>query len=134
MLVFARWVLVMCHFERGLYRDPDADHDARWWDLVERFQLVHRPDDVPPGGWASKIHLAVAPVYYQNYLYGELMASQLTAALRREVGGLVERPEAGAWLRERVFRPGSSKRWDHLLADATGEELSVRHFVDEFCR
>ena len=45
LLVFARWVLVMTHFERGLYADPDADHDTLWWDLVERFQLLHRPDD-----------------------------------------------------------------------------------------
>ena len=134
MLVFARWVLVMCHFERGLYRDPDADHDERWWELVERFQLVRRPDDVPAGGWASKIHLAVAPVYYQNYLYGELTASQLIASLRQSAGGLVGRPEAGAWLRDRVFRPGASQRWDHLLEAATGEELSVRHFVREFCQ
>jgi peptidyl-dipeptidase A len=133
MLVFARWVLVMCHFERGLYADPDADHDTRWWDLVERFQLVRRPEEVPPGGWASKIHLAVAPVYYQNYLYGELMASQLTAALQRDVGGLVDRRDAGAWLVDRIFRPGASKRWDHLLADATGEPLNVAHFVREFC-
>ena len=27
LLTFARWVLVMTHFERGLYADPDADHD-----------------------------------------------------------------------------------------------------------
>ncbi len=44
LLTFARWVLVMTHFERGLYADPEADHARRWWDLVERFQLVTRPD------------------------------------------------------------------------------------------
>jgi peptidyl-dipeptidase A len=134
MVLFARWVLVVCHFERGLYADPDADHGTRWWDLVERFQLVHRPDDGPAlaTGWASKVHLATAPVYYQNYLYGELAASQIVAALRRDVGGLVDRPEAGAWLRERVFRPGGSKRWDQLIEDATGEPLTARHFADQF--
>ena len=44
LLVFARWVLVMTNFERSLYADPDADLDTLWWDLVERYQLVHRPD------------------------------------------------------------------------------------------
>ena len=44
---FARWVLVMTNFERGLYADPDADHDTAWWDLVERFQLLHPPRRPP---------------------------------------------------------------------------------------
>ena len=37
-----------------------------------------RPDPVA----LAKIHLAAAPVYYQNYLYGELFASQVDATLR----------------------------------------------------
>jgi peptidyl-dipeptidase A len=91
LLVFARWVLVMTHFERGLYAQPDGDHDDRWWDLVERFQLVQRPDGRHAPDWAAKIHIAAAPVYYHNYLFGEMIASQLAASL----GGLVEDDRAG---------------------------------------
>lgn len=130
-LVFARWALVMCSFERALYQDPDGDHAARWWDLVERYQFVRRPDGRHAPDWAAKIHLAVAPVYYQNYLYGELFASQLQAAIERDAGGLVDRPDAGAWLVERVFRPGAAQRWDHLVVSATGEPLTARHFAAE---
>ena len=83
LLVFARWVLVMTNFERQLYADPDADLDTLWWDLVERYQQVRRPDDRHEPDWASKIHLAAAPVYYQNYLYGELFASQLARNAHR---------------------------------------------------
>ena len=93
LLVFARWVLVMTNFERSLYADPDADLDTLWWDLVERHQLVHRPDDRHAPDWAAKIHLAAAPVYYQNYLYGELFASQLDATLARP-GRRPRRPSA----------------------------------------
>ena len=92
LLVFARWVLVVTHFERELYADPDADLDTLWWDLVERFQLVRRPEGRHAPDWAAKIHLAVVPVYYQNYLYGEMFASQLVrAALAKAHGGLVDR-------------------------------------------
>lgn len=129
LLVFARWVLVMTTFERGLYADPEADHDTRWWDLVERFQLVTRPEGRHAPDWAAKIHLAAAPVYYQNYLYGELVASQLDATLRRVAGGLVDRAEAGRYLAERFFAPGASLRWDALVQQATDEPLSVRHFA-----
>jgi peptidyl-dipeptidase A len=126
LLVFARWVLVVTTFEHGFYADPEADHDTRWWELVRRFQLVTPPDGRRAPDWAAKIHLAVAPVYYQNYLYGEMTASQLRATIDRECGGLVDRPEAGRLLEERVFRPGASLRWDRLLETATGEPLSSR--------
>ena len=129
LLVFARFVLVMTNFERGLYADPDADHDTRWWELVERYQLVRRPDGRDTPDWAAKIHLAVAPVYYHNYLYGEMVASQLEATLRREHGGIVDRPAAGRALVEHVFRPGAALRWDHLVTAATGEPLTPAHLA-----
>lgn len=129
LLVFARWVLVMTNFERSLYADPDADLDSLWWDLVEQHQRVHRPDHRHEPDWAAKIHLAAAPVYYQNYLYGELFASQLDATLRTRAGGLVDRPAAGALLRDEVFAPGASLRWDALVERATGEPLTAVHMA-----
>jgi peptidyl-dipeptidase A len=131
LLTFARWVLVMTHFERGFYADPEADHTSRWWDLVERFQLVHRPDSRHAPDWAAKLHVALAPVYYQNYLYGELVASQLQATLRHRAGGIVDRPEAGALLVDEFFAPGLSLRWDALVERVTGEPLSARHLAAE---
>ena len=129
LLVFARWVLVMTTFERGLYVDPDADHEARWWDLVERFQLLRRPEaGTVDAAWASKIHLTVAPVYYQNYLYGELVASQLAATIDARAGGLVDSGAAGRFLVDAFFRPGASLRWDRLMEQATGEPLSAAAF------
>src|SRR3954451_18503902 len=125
LLVFARWVLVMTNFERRRYADPDAALDTLWFDLVEHHQLVHRPDDREAPDWAAKIHLAAAPVYYQNYLYGELFASQLDATLRDRAGGLVDRAAAGALLRDEVFAPGASLRWDALVERATVAPLTA---------
>jgi peptidyl-dipeptidase A len=124
LLVFTRWVLVMNAFERALYADPESDLDATWWDLVSRYQGVTPPDGRRAPDWASKIHVAVAPVYYHTYLYGAIVGLQLTGALER-VGGIVDRPEAGAILREKLFAPGESVRWDRLVEDASGTPLSV---------
>ena len=131
MLVFARWVLVMTNFERAFYADPDADHDTIWWDLVERFQLLTRPDGRHAPDWAAKIHVALAPVYYQNYLLGELVASQLQATLFERFGGIVGRPAAGEFLRTDFFAPGWSCRWDELVARATGAPLGVDAYAAE---
>jgi peptidyl-dipeptidase A len=127
LLVFARWVLVMTTFERDLYRDPERDLGTHWWDLVERYQQVRRPSGPRPSDWASKIHVALTPVYYQHYLYGEMFASQLGAWLRRAYGGIVRAPDAGRALRERVFCHGSTLRWDRLVEQATGAPLDAAH-------
>ena len=63
-----------------------------------------------------------------HYLYGHIVASQLAATLERECGGLVDRPDAGRLLAERVFAPGLSVRWDRLIEQATGEPLTAAHF------
>jgi peptidyl-dipeptidase A len=136
MLVAARWMLVMAYFERELYRDPDRpDLNALWWDLVERLQMVRRPDGRDEPDWASKIHLSGAPVYYHNYLLGELMASQMSAAARRGIPrgrSIAGEEPVGRFFRERIFRPGASLDWNELLVHATGEGLSPRFFVEEF--
>lgn len=122
LLTFARWGLVMAHFEEALYADPDrADLDVLWWDLVERYQDVRRPDGRSSPDWAAKIHLAVAPVYYHNYLLGELFAAQVAEACSPLAGS----PDAGGWLREKVFAPGAARRWDELCQAAFGGPLSA---------
>lgn len=128
LLVFIRWGLVMVHFERALYRDPEADLDGLWWQLVQRFQGVS-----PPGGrrapdWATKIHLAVAPVYYHNYILGEMAASQLRHRLRSAFGSLLT-PAAGAWLKDELFARGNVLRWDALLRATLGAEPSPAALV-----
>jgi peptidyl-dipeptidase A len=131
LLVFTRWVLVMTGFERALYADPDGDLDSTWWELVVRHQLLTSPDGRRAPDWAAKIHIAAAPVYYHTYLYGAIVAAQLRDALETNAGGLVDRPEAGEILREKLFAPGESVRWDRLVARASGSPLSVESLARE---
>ena len=129
-LLFTRWVLVMTSFERALYADPDADLDTLWWDLVERFQGLRRPEGRHAPDWAAKIHIALYPVYYHSYELGYLVTAHLEHTLRQAAGGLVNRPAAGQWLVERYFRPGNLSDWAGHIARATGQPLSVAHFVE----
>jgi peptidyl-dipeptidase A len=131
LLVFTRWVLVMTGFERVLYADPETDLDGAWWDLVSRHQLVTPPEGRKAPDWAAKIHIAVAPVYYHTYLYGAIVASQLRDALTETVGGIVDRPEAGTMLVQKLYAPGASIRWDRLVEQASGSPLSVESLARE---
>ncbi len=135
MQMFMRWALVVVHFERELYADPVRDDlNALWWELKRKYQLIEPPDGRTEPDWAAKLHLALVPVYYQNYVIGELVASQLRSAICEEarIGSLVDSQYAGEFLIEQVFRHGASKRWDQLLVDATGEALNPQHFIREF--
>jgi peptidyl-dipeptidase A len=128
-LVFARWCLVVIRFERAMYADPGGDLVGTWWELVSSLQGLRRPPGRSAPDWASKIHLAVAPVYYQSYLLGELLASQLDRAVRDHAGGFIGRPEAGAFLAERVFAPGATMPWRDLVTAATGSPLGPGAFL-----
>ncbi len=132
-LIFARWVMVVVNFERRLYEDPSQDLDALWWELVRKYQLLNVPEGRQrQPDWATKYHIALAPAYYQNYLLGRMMSLQWDSWLRQHAGGIVGRPEAGAFFRERIFAPGNTLHWNHQLEAATGEPLRPEYFVQRF--
>ena len=139
-LIFARWVQVMFHFEREMYRDPLQDLSALWWDLKERFQMVRRPEGRNKPDYASKIHIISSPVYYHNYMLGELIASQFhhylsAGVLTKENGmGIYGNKAVGEYFREKVYRPGNIVPWDEHVETATGEPLTARYFVEQFVK
>src|SRR5207237_1065264 len=110
------WCQVMFRFEKALYDHPDQDLDTLWWDLVERYQRVKRPEGRHAPDYASKIHIVSAPAYYHNYLMGELFANQVLHAIARDVLHGVEPAKAsfvgntavGDFLKTRIFAPGRS--------------------------
>jgi len=141
-LIFARWDMVMYEFEKGLYADPDQDLSKLWWDVVEKYQFVHRPAGRTNPDWAAKIHFAAAPCYYHNYLLGELFASQLhhqlTAKVLKVKAGqdvsYVGQKKAGRFLKEKVFEAGDLYNWNVMIERATGEPLTAKYFAEQFVK
>jgi len=133
LLVFVRWVLVMTHFERALYQGSTKNLNQLWWDYVEQFQEVKRIPLRDKPDWAAKLHLACAPVYYQNYLLGEMTASQIKHALETSLKSKPEdlygSVEIGNFLKEKLFSFGARFPWNETLRLATGEELKAKYFL-----
>ncbi len=135
LLVFMHWCFVMAHFERELYRDPEQDLNALWWAMKAKYQGLTPPDGRNAPDWASKIHLATAPVYYHNYQLGEMVASQLLHHLTTEVlagepaSALITSPKVGAFMEAELFHPGAIYPWEEWLQRATGEPLNPAYFV-----
>jgi peptidyl-dipeptidase A len=122
----------MFNFEKAFYADPDReDLNSLWWDLVEHLQLVNRLPDRDEPDWAAKIHVAVAPVYYHNYVLGHLIAAQLRHHLEEKIAGepFFMSEVAGHYLLEAVFGPGARNNWEDTVLGATGEKLDLHYFV-----
>jgi peptidyl-dipeptidase A len=140
LLIFSRWCQVMLRFEKSMYENPDQDLGRLWWDLVEKYQMVKRPNGRTAPDYASKIHIVSAPVYYHNYMMGELFASQLHHAIARDVykGDAPEKviyvgnKAVGEFMKKKVFQPGRTLSWDELTKHATGKKLSPEDFAADF--
>jgi peptidyl-dipeptidase A len=141
LLIFSRWCQVMFRFEKELYRDPSQDLNKLWWDLVEKYQLLKRPEGRNSPDYASKIHIVSAPAYYHNYLLGQLFACQLHAAIARDVlknnnnaaeAIYTRDPRVGQFLKDKVFSQGALQSWNDLTRYATGDELNAKAFAAEF--
>jgi peptidyl-dipeptidase A len=140
LLIFSRWCQVMLRFEKSMYEDPRQDLNGLWWDLVERYQQVKRPKNRNAPDYGSKIHICSAPVYYHNYMMGQLFASQVHHTIAREVYNnrppssviYVGDKQVGDFMKKKVFEPGRSLTWKALSKHATGEELNPTAFARDF--
>jgi peptidyl-dipeptidase A len=140
LLIFSRWCQVMLRFEKSMYEKPDQDLNKLWWDLVEKYQGLKRPAGRSAPDYGSKIHICSAPVYYHNYMMGQLFASQVHATIAKEVFGgadttkvvYVGEPKVGEFMKKKVFEPGRTLDWRGLTKFATGRELSPRDFAADF--
>lgn len=139
-MVFSRWAQVMFRFEKSMYEDPGQDLNRRWWELVEKYQLLKMPAGRDQPDWAAKIHIALYPCYYHNYLMGELLASQLFYHIAGPVlkspdaegECFVNRPDAGRFLIEQVFKPGRRWPWNEMIERACGEKLTATYYARQF--
>jgi peptidyl-dipeptidase A len=141
-LVFSRWSQVMYRFEKSMYENPDQDLNKLWWDLVEKYQMLKRPEGRNEPDWASKIHIATVPCYYHNYHMGALLSSQLYYYICNNIlktkeyknQFFVGKPEVGKYLIEKVYAPGAKYYWNDMIEKATGEKLTAKYYAEQFVK
>jgi peptidyl-dipeptidase A len=135
MLVFSRWAQVMYRFEKSMYENPDQDLNKLWWDMVEKYQMLAKPEGRNMPDWASKIHIALYPCYYHNYLLGEILASQLYSYITINITknqSFVGDIGVGTYLKENVFMPSARYYWNDMIEKATGEKLTAKYYAKQF--
>ncbi len=140
LLIFSRWCQVMLRFEKGMYENPQRDLNKLWWDLVEKYQGLHRPEGRNAPDYCSKVHICSAPVDYHNYMMGQLFASQVHHAICRDIYNgadpnsviYIGDKRVGEFMKKKVFEPGRTVDWRGLTRYATGEDLTPKAFAADF--
>ena len=121
-----------------MYTDPDQDLAKLWSDLRQKYQLLPTEGVAGRPDYAAKFHLFTNPVYYHNYLMGELFAAQIRHHILTDVvkghdaaAAMCGHPDVGEYLRKQVFEPGNLYSWKELVTRATGEPLTAKYFAEE---
>ncbi len=140
LLIFSRWCQVMLRFEQGMYENPGQDLGKLWWSLAEKYQGLKTPPGRTAPDYASKVHICSAPVYYHNYMMGQLFASQVHHTIAKELFGgadpgtvlYIGDKRVGAFMTAKVFAPGRTRSWKGLSEFATGQPLGAAAFAADF--
>ena len=132
----------MTRFEHELYAKnlPPDQFNAKWWELVRRYQGVQPP--APRGEqWAdalTKTHINDDPGQYYDYALSQALLFQLHDHIARNI--LKQDPhdtdyygnrEVGAFLKT-LMAPGASRPWRDVLKETTGRELNAQAMVEYF--
>lgn len=120
-------------FEYEAYANPDGDLDGLNA-AIEAEMMGSEADGAPrwaaePNAWYSRY-----PVYWQNYVLADVIASQLHHYLRQQFGGFWRHKEALEHVRRECWEPGGRVDWQEKLRRATGEGLSAAALAQDLNR
>ena len=140
LLIFSRWCQVMLRFEKAMYENPDQDLNKLWWDLVEKYQLREAAGGPQRAGLRQQDPHRRAPVYYHNYMMGELFASQVHATIAQEVydgadpehGDLRGQDEGRRVHEEARVRAGARRSTGTADQARDGERAIAKAFAADF--
>ena len=132
----------MTRFEHALYAErlPPDSFNARWWDLVARYQGV-APPAPRDERWAdglTKTHINDDPGQYYDYALSYALLFQLHEHVAREIlrqnvhdTDYWGSRETGQFLRA-LMAPGASRPWRVVLKETTGRDLDAQAIVEYF--
>jgi carboxypeptidase Taq len=136
-LTYHLHVVLRFEIERDLVRGDLAVEEVPrvWNDRMERYLGVRPADDGE--GCLQDIHWSHGSFgYFPTYTLGSVLAAQLDAAMRDDVGDVDARIASGDfdpirdWLGETIHRHGQRYTTDDLIDRATGEALTADHYLE----
>jgi hypothetical protein len=120
-------------FERRMLRNPDADPNAVWSELTERYLRIRPHPEL--SWWAMRGQLIDAPGYMMNYAVGAMLA----AAIRdrtRTIRGSGDVSDSGwyQWIAPRLYRFGLERSTRQVLQEFLGGPISPNPLLHDLER
>ena len=115
LLIFSRWCQVMLRFEKAMYENPDQDLNKLWWDLVEKYQRLKRPDGPQRPGLRQQDPHRQRPGLLPQLHDGRSCSPRRSTTRSREdvYNGAdpatvlyIGDKEVGEFMKKKVFEPG----------------------------
>ncbi len=117
-----------CLFEYEMYRNPDQDLDTLMAKTEAR--ILGTEVNASPR-WASNAWYVSYPVYWQNYVLADVVASQVHHHLEANFGPLYNTQASFDFVRQNYIAPGASTPWLEKIASATGQPLNAKALIKD---
>jgi carboxypeptidase Taq (M32) metallopeptidase len=128
LLWIRRTICLNAWIEINAYPDLHADLEELTRQSYQRFVGV----ELPPGQYfGDRDMFATGPLYFQSYLYANMIATQFRAAMREQfhTSDLTQDPRVAAWLITNIYADGALVPWPAKVLKATGHPLTVDALV-----
>lgn len=132
----------MTHFEYDLYEknlDPKT-YNKVWWDYVKKFQGIAPPTERGEEytDAATKTHINDDPAQYYDYAVSSLILFQLHNHIAKNIlhqdptsCNYKDNKAVGDFLRN-ILSTGSTKNWQQVMKETTGETLNAKAITEYF--
>jgi len=131
MFHYLRQRTAYCLFEYALYSNLDADPDALMAEWESR--VLGCSYDASPR-WAANAWFISNPVYWQNYVLADVVASQIHRHLNKAFGPLAASKAAFDFVISHYIAPGAVTSWLEKIESATGEPLNAKALIADLNR
>jgi oligoendopeptidase F len=119
---YIRQRTAFCLFEYELYDNPDQDTE-QLMATIEAQVMGGAVNAMPR--WAANAWYVNFPVYWQNYVLADVIASQIHHYLEKEMGSLYDTKEAFDYVVNQFIKPGAKIPWLDKIEKATGTSLKA---------
>lgn len=122
-------------FEREVYRNPDQNLGALWYQLEEKYLGIKPPKDPNTTDWATNSYITSFSCNVHNFVLAELFAGQLRHYMEKNIlkgknSVYQNNKKVGEFLVSRIYQYGDFITWDQLIEQATGEPLNPIYFAN----
>jgi len=130
-----RRLLVKSIFEREVYRNPDQNLGALWYQLNEKYLGIKPPKDPNTTDWATNSYFTSFSCTVHNFVLAELFAGQLRHYVEKNIlkgknPVYQDSKKVGEFLVSQIYQYGDLITWDQLIEQATGEPLNPIYFAN----